>query len=406
MKLINSFKVATDNLPSTGGFRTISINGDGGAELSIQVSSSGGTFYNFKNQAFEPSFVPSSVKHVVLSQSATSNIRINFPSSGSDITYFIIATGKDGVDQTFFLNDQKTTIRQIEQAGSTSTVTFQPASANSSKYTTATLDGTVKIQSIGSSSIAGSTEVTPDFTLTNTDNDDDHGFGLRLTGTASEKAWYFEATETVDGTTSSSTSVVVDDLTDLAVGMELVYKTGTTAAVANTSITAIDTATKTLTLSKANSLTDGNVMTFRAYGPPNISKAIGLYFSTTKTFKIVEDTFTTTIRGAVSDSTTVALADTYGIGGGNNVTYTGTNVNNSAANAITSITTADVGGGGTNGVVVVQLEQTFKGGEVITFIGTNKVILATTVLSISQYPTANRTIYLDLDKFITPGAAS
>ena len=53
--------------------------------------------------------------------------------------------------------------------------------------------------------------------------------------------------------------------------------------------------------------------------------------------------------------------------------------------------------------MVVQLAQLFKGGEVLTFTGSSQKIKLSGTVTIEQYPTANRTIYLDLDKFITPG---
>ena len=47
----------------------------------------------------------------------------------------------------------------------------------------------------------------------------------------------------------------------------------------NPSITNIDTATKTLTLSAAQSFADGITLTFRSYGKANIKSALGLNFS-------------------------------------------------------------------------------------------------------------------------------
>ena len=56
--------------------------------------------------------------------------------------------------------------------------------------------------------------------------------------------------------------------------------------------------------------------------------------------------------------------------------------------------------------MVVQLAQTLTAGTVLTFDGTYKVINFSGGINISRYPTANKTIYLDLDKIITPGVAS
>ena len=414
MKFINSLEISQENIPINGGKRSITVTGDGGASFVMQVFTSGNKFYNFNTQSFDSAFSSRCAEIVTLSGSseggATFKTSITFPVVSSDTSYFVLLAANDNENEVFFrvsdLNvENKAVIRKIDQIGTNATVTFQPASANTDTYTSGSLDGTVKKQSTGNQSSSSTIEDLGTLTVTNTSSDA-QGFGLRVTSTPSEFHWYFEATETVNGTTSSSTSVVVDDLTDLVVGMEMTYKTGTTAAAAGTRITAIDTSTKTLTLSVANSLTDGNTMTFRAYGPTLIQKATGLSFSTSTALATTVFDVETTARGATSASTTLNITDTYGIAGGNHVTYKGANVNNSEANAVTSISQADAGGGDANGTLVVQLAQTLKGGETLTFRGSSKTVNITGSVNITSYPTSNRTIYLDLDKFITPGAAS
>ena len=414
MKLINSLEISQENIPINGGRRTMTTTGDGGATFAMQVYTSANKFYNFKTQSFDSVFSPKCSEKITLSGVAigtsTFTTSITFPVVSADTSYFILLTAVDDKEEVFFqtsdaARQNKSVIRKIDQIGTNATVTFQPASANTDTYTSGSLDGTVKKQSTGNQSSSSTIEDLGTWTVTNTSSDA-QGFGLRATSTPSEFHWYFEATETVNGTTSSSTSVVVDDLTDLVVGMELTYKTDTTAAAAGTRIRAIDTASKTLTLSVANSLTDGNTMTFRAYGPTLIQKAIGLSFSTSTALSTTVYDVETTARGATSASTTLNITDTYGIAGGNHVTYKGTNVNNSSANAVTSISQADAGGGDTNGTLVVQLAQTLKGGETLTFRGSSKTVDITGAVNITSYPASNRIVYLDLDKFITPGAAS
>ena len=92
-------------------------------------------------------------------------------------------------------------------------------------------------------------------------------------------------------------------------------------------------------------------------------------------------------------------------GGGNFISYSGVGVNNSSTNKITSVT-ADVGGGDANGAMVVQLAQTLTAGTTLTFNDIFKTINLAGNIVINSYPDANRTIYLDLDKFITVGVDS
>ena len=91
----------------------------------------------------------------------------------------------------------------------------------------------------------------------------------------------------------------------------------------------------------------------------------------------------------------------HGIAGGNLIKYTGVGVNNSSANAVTSVSASS-----TAGSITVQLAQTLSAGTVLTFPGCHKIINFTGSFTIFKYPTANQNIYLDLDKFITVGAGS
>ena len=80
-------------------------------------------------------------------------------------------------------------------------------------------------------------------------------------------------------------------------------------------------------------------------------------------------------------------------------------VDNSSANKITSVT-PDPDGADNAGAMVVQLAQTLSAGTVLKFGAIHKIIKFAGTINIQAYPSANRTIYLDLDKIITPGVAS
>ena len=202
-----------------------------------------------------------------------------------------------------------------------------------------------------------------------------------------------------------STDVVLDDVTDLVVGMSISEVTGTNSYLTGTPrISFIDTITKTIRISTLQGFADGITLYFRAYGARYIADAIGLELSFGESI-INPTTLTTTVRANVSSSTSVTLNATNGVGGGNFIAYRGLGVNNSSANKITSVT-PDPDGTDGDGVMVVQLAQTLTAGTVLTFENIYKVINFNGDISITQYPTANRTIYLDLDKIITPGVAS
>ena len=146
-------------------------------------------------------------------------------------------------------------------------------------------------------------------------------------------------------------------------------------------------------------------MTFRAYGSSLIEDitGIGIEFGE---FNVVLAALTKTVRSAVSASTTINLDGTYGLTGGNLVTYTGAKVDNSASNAITSVSASS-----TAGSIVVQRAQTLTEDTLLTFTGSTKGIKITGNPIITKYPAASRTtaqttIYFNLDKIITQGTAS
>jgi hypothetical protein len=230
--------------------------------------------------------------------------------------------------------------------------------------------------------------------------------------------WYFQKQEdNVGGTSASSNQVVVADLTDLTTGMELTYITGTTAPGAATIIKAIDIKTKTLTLSRNQEITDTHTMTFRAKGSKVIKRAIGLDldFSNWKpnydtiTF---EKNFTKRVR-ATGTNTVIALNNTYGLTGGGHVRVNGLNVVNTSVNKIQSVN-ADADGTGGDGTITVQVNQTaaLSVGTILRFFGDDfgdgsrdKLELNNYVI-IRSHPNKAITIYLNLDNFITLGAAS
>ena len=414
-KILKSFEINTSGLVAGGETRIVSFRGDVGAKFMFQViSESTGfpKFLDFVNGGFQTmDFNTNSNKMIELIGNSHTET-ITFPAA-TGTTYTILVIASENSD-TFILNGRdKVASKKISQVSNV-TVTFQAASASSSNYEAfpTTADST------GSPSSSSLSTVSIDYTISNKDNDA-NGFGLRfvanhaasvktLTSTSAsltDSVYYFETTETVNGATSSSTTVVVDDLTDLAIGMELTYTTGTTAPSSTTTITAIDTVTKTLTLSSAQSLGDGNTMTFRAYGFKSISKAIGLFLSAKGNSLATAKSLTKTVRSDVSNSTTITLNGTRGVSGGNFVTYTGLGVDNSSTNTVTTNRTdgSTATASASAGEIIVTNAQTLTAGTVLTFDGCVKTFRFTHTLSIAQYPSTNRTINIDLDRFITVG---
>ena len=408
-KVIHSFDINENGLLAAGERRRLTIIADVEAKFSVQVVCSDGTFYNFDDQTFSggvggsaTTFGTNNTLNVTMAGTTFSKA-IYFPASTTN-TYSVILT-PDLTNNTVYKRLGQVGIRSLSAVADT-TVTLAVGTKNTADYSTA--PASANVTSTGSAAATSSgTVVTCSYTMVDASTDA-NGFGLRPSVPAKvniDAHWYFETTETVDGTTSSSTSVVVDSTTDLAIGMELTYTTGTTPPASATTITAIDTITKTLTLSTALSLTDGNTMTFRAYGLKLINKTLGCEIQPVKTDGLALNTagnVEKTIRGAVSASTTITVDGTYGIAGGSVLEFTGPGVDNSSTNNVNVVTASS-----TLGSFTCDVAQTLKDGQSIYF-DTNQISTNLSLqldLVILKYPSANRTIYLDLDKFITPGVS-
>ena len=408
MKLITSFNIDESNLSALSNLRRFSIEGEKDAEFMLQVVNSSQEFYNFSSKSFTVAFTSENNLSVKM-KSDIYNSSIKFPASESGDVYTVLiltGTSKDTeLSIGYGKNSYSTTITQVVNT----TLTFTVATANTTKYTSWSSGD--NIVSTNSSTSAISVNKTLDWTLTNA-NSDAHGFGLRLIRQPIDTDWYFQTTEVISsnpkGDAVSNNQVIVSDLTDIGTGMELIYHKGTTAPAATTVITAIDLSTKVITFSTSTAFEDGETMTLRAKGSSVIQKAIGanIDFSNFNdiTISAVSAELTQTVRSD-SSSTTITLLDTYGVSGGGFVTISGKGVINTSDNTVQTVS-ADAGGGGSDGLVVMQVAQTVVTGTKIYFRGSTQSIDIDNTFTIKSHPSTNKIIYLNLDNFITPGVAN
>ncbi len=416
---INSFEIDTSKMSSPAQVRLFTVTGDIGASfqiLAIQNPSSSSThtlYYDFISKSFESGHNDLNNNLLVTLSSNIYRNSIVFPEGGGEYVIKLISTNS---------TNQKIITRSISKITTgLATLTFSPATtANASSYETFP---TTQVD--GAFESTGKKEA--EWSIQNKE-DDANGFGLisnadfydinfSNTGTNTvgvsniQDAWFFQTTEIVQQTVTSGTQIIVDDLTDIIVGMEIhavsagsltgtprvieIIRTGQQASGVFTGIIVIDS---------AQTFADGITLTFRAYGPKAISKAIGAYMKFLP-ISITPAPLEKRVRGAVSNSTNITLSDTYGIAGGSKVSYKGLNVNNTTSNLITQVSTADADGSGSDGVVVCQLNQTLSDSTVLTFKGSHAKVTFKYGVEITSFPETNRTINLDIDKFLTPGVS-
>jgi len=412
---INSFNIDISDMPTEVTTRKFIVTGEVGSEFEIIAVESGTLkYYNFLDSEFALGHnnINNNLKVTLASKKYTNTI--TFPSGGGDYVVKLIAASGTEVQNARLNVLSKSISKQTANA----VVTFKAGTGTGTAANYATFPTTTSTGPINSTA-----KESFNWDITNASTDA-KGFGLRLTGDhakINEKYWYFTTSEAVAdnpaGDGEDSETVVVADTTDLAIGTQLYYHKASTvptnkagSAVGTTLITAIDTETKTITFSQAVAFEDTETMTFRAYNSSNIFDAIGLKLSF-GLYPIVTPTVLTKVvraDGSVADEATdgsnvkIALAGTYGIAGGDFVSFKGVGVNNAVLSTVSEVTTPS----STAGLITVSRAQTLRAGAVITFTGCNQVINFAGDININQFPAVNRTIYLDLDLLITVGAAS
>lgn len=399
--IINSLNIDTSDMPAAATSRKFTVVGEVGAKfriIALQNPSSSSThtlYYDFKSGSFESGHNDINNNLTSTLTSATYNNKINFPSGTGDFVIKLMQlNGSTGNIIT----------KNIAKASADATVTFTPGTSSGNATAYATLPTSTSTGTVNSSNTFS---FNWDVTNSTTESGVFGGFGFRLLNKSiviDDSYWYFTTTETVDGAVSSGTSVTVDDLTDIGVG-SIITGVSSGSLSGTPRVTAIDTATKTLTISSAQTFANNITLTFKAYGIKNIDKAIGLKLSF-GAIKFEGNTVTSTLRddsdGDYTTSLTVRLGATLGISGGGVVKYRGEGVNNSSRNTVTSVT-PDPDGSDGDGAMVVSLTQTLRKGAIITFDGCHSIVNFTGSVSITKYPTTDKTINLDLEKIITLG---
>ena len=378
--------------------RVFTVNGELDAKFSVQIFNASNQFYSFKTRTFAAGFKSDNILNVKMSSSTFSQ-NVIFPANGSGTTYTVLLLTSEDKDTELDFGYGKYSFSTNITQNANAQLTFTVGTSNSSDYATFSQD----ITSSGPTNITANVVKNLEWTLSNATTDA-NGFGLRLIRQPINTDWYYETTETVDGAVSSGTEVKVDDLTDLATGMHITSVSS--GSLSGTPvITAIDIDTKTLTISSAQTFADGITLTFQARGSSIIKKSINadIDFSSfnSNVISSVASELTKTVRTTPTGSTTVELNGTYGIAGGGHVTVSGRGIVNTSANTVQTVDPSLEDGG-----VVLQVAQNVKAGTLLRFTGSTQTITIKNPFGIRSYPSSNKTIKLNLDNFITPGAAS
>jgi hypothetical protein len=433
-KIINSVQINQKDLSTLSEVRNLKVSGDVGSVFNLNVIKVNGTnkesYYDFNSKTFTDEFTSKNNLNVILNTLSTT-IPIKFAADTNGETYKILVLASE-VDNTSFSNGSRVNVKEITQVGTT-TVSIEvdngknKVASNANKYTADPPASAVT--STGSTTGTSSVNVPVTFVLTNANNDT-HGLGLRLPTNVPSgvvtPAGYLTAAQTVfsipdtyfysaivrsaSGSTSSSTTVTLTSVENLAIGMQVGYY-GSSALASYPTITAISG--NVVTLSSALSISDGDGVQFRAYGPQLIRTCFG-YTVEFKNFIATGDNLFTTVRTttelpASSGSVTIPVNGTRGISVG--ARFFGLNVNeNSNNNVIQTVSSSEDSGsitiedfaGNVDDIVALNVTA----GSELLISGSNRVVTVTGTVVIKSYPESDFKVKLDLNKFITQGSAS
>lgn len=401
MNIINKFTIDTSEMPTAETTRRFQVLGDIGAEFTIFITKSATiSYYDFANSEFTTGHnsINNNLK-VTLTNGAFEG-DIVFPSGGGEFN--ITLTVGEGTEAW----DKKTVVhKNIVKQSSDATITLKPFTLNTNNYATFPT-----ITSTGA--LADTNKAAFDWDITNAASDAG-GFGLIPTGywkdlNAFTDLWFFTTTETVDGAINLSDEnkgyiVKVDDLTDIGIGSYIASVSGG-ALDGLPVVVSIDAATKEIKLDIPQVFADGTTLTFRAYGAKAINAAIGVryenrfYLTNPKVFGVT-NLLKKTIR-AGSSGTTINLNGTYGVGHNDALTVI-------SGAGVTTSSVVSVGASISAGSIVTTVSQgTLTTGTPIYFTGIVQVFNVVGSVKLLGYPSSSKTIYLDIDQFLTPGTAS
>ena len=424
MKLIRNFEINTNDLSTLQESRSFKISGDDGAVFSLQVKTSANRFYNFKSRSFESTVTSEHrlTNQTIIGVSYTGHIFFPADTDGETYTILLYAEPHFNTELASTLTgsvggtdlEHNPILYQIDISQVANvTITIGLTAATTDSYTEASLDQVLNLTQ--SPTIKTPVTGSVDWTVAN-GTDDAVAYGLipsitlrdiegSIEGDIPDGKFRADTTFVIDDTSSSGGSThysyTVDDISDLEVGMAVVGQSATLTRVLIGSPTATNPSIRDkprIRLSAAKALTDDSTLTARGHGVNAINKALGIdiVFSN---FKLIQTPLTTTVRGAISSSTTVNVNGTYGISKGAYIE--GFGVVNTSNNPLTA-----VGISSSAGSITTTVAQTLVDKTVLNIIGSSNSYKVTGDITINKFPASNKAVYLDLDELLTVGTAS
>ena len=419
MKIINKIQIDNSDLPETGGKRSLSDLGEEGAVFRLYiVRNSNKQYYDFSLGTFTGVNQRKGLFQKKINSSGFFSSNIIFPTISTDDSYNLYLQAEsaydtqlstDLVSQGFLyklpnfnsdtnVNGILTYPSSIHQFMNKSLVVkFRHNDSDVVESNSGSL-GTINMITGSTSTLTFSQSVS----MANADHN------VTIIRQPKSTDFYTEIQKTVDGATSSSTTVVLDDVNSLVTGLVLQTTSGGTIPGTKPTITNINTVTKTLTLSAACSLDNNATLTFRAYGSSKTNAISGFTFKTSNLAVALpavgpanDFNVETKTNGAWNSGTTITLDSTAGIKAGNTIFAVGLGIdasgNDITVSSVTNSTQIVASAAHASGYSIADNVKIFFAGSAATATVTGTI----TLNSFKKTAAASTDLFLDLNKVFT-----
>jgi len=428
MKKIKSVNIDNSDLSKNKTIRRLSILGDVGAVFSVYVTNEDNHYYNFETKTFTSTAYRLLQKEILDEEGYF--IPITFPLVTDPDEYNVYVYAESHFETSFVDSLSTSLIYKVpnfsietnangslkypssiyQYLDITTTISLLHSDSDivePSNYTFVKPKST-DFKNIGNKLALESPNNTTTLDWTIPINNSDHA--LTILAQPDESHFYTTTQKIVNGATSSSATVILDDIKGLRVGMEITHKVenvgvedDTVALSTEAIIRGVNAKAKTLTLSNAQSFENDSTLTIQAYGLQNVKNIYGADIELSD-MKYALATVTNNDTGGATDfnvktqiktqwssSTSVDVDSTRGIKAGNTISMTGLD----QALTVSSVTDADTFvASGTNATTIPVDTD-------IYFTGSSDTSSLTGTLTFLKSAHTSFTLTLDLNKIIT-----
>lgn len=431
MNYINGFRLNKNTVSSAGETITYIVTGDTDAVFSLRVKNSSGNLYNFKTGVFSATQTTKSrLANQVVSGKYTGVIAIPAAASGDTYTFMLFAEPSKNTllsdslslyNKIYYpieITQEKDVHVRVSLATDQDSNRFEGGiydASSSGTYAEVTgSSSTTTNQSVDYQHIVSDPSTTLGYKVTAPSGSNSFPTIDTSLQPRDEDFYIKVATQTNGGATNSN-SMTVDSVAGLVVGMSLAdiadssdeEQGGSLGVLTYPTITAINTSTKTVTLSTTPSWGDNKAVQFRAYGTNLIGQSSGVSVSfsdwsftpvsVNQNIDKLANGFAR-VNGAVAGSTSIGVDGVSGISVGSKIISAEVSTT-SNANVITAIHSS-------GSPITVTGNQTLSDNAGLAIHGSAFYINVEGSMTVTKLGSADQVIYLDIDRGFVLGTIS